>query len=503
MDQGADLIRDILILEARQATGQLEVASEGMHTLLYFVDGQLVYAEGGTLTDTLGRVLTREGTLTREQYVEVLKQMTDALVEHEEMRFGEVAIRLGHLTPQQVTESLARQVRSRLLGCLQAESSVRYFDEGSSYTGRVPRFPVEIGPTIRAGLQTFYDEARLFPLLALSLERRWRLRNPTDLGSARFAFTGDDLQVVRQLKEPTRVADLIGEGPAEGRMRVALLLWLAGLVEDADSREADGARPHSERPPLERALEDDVADRSLPSLRPPPPAGHELPGLDLELSDMPTLERASPTGFEPAAAAEGPATPSGRNIAAELASARARVLKGLVGAGAGPRPGAPAPTRTGAAEAVASLRDRRPGSSQTLARASKVDPRVEAESAFQRGRLDLEQGRLSAARQQFEAAYAAHPSDEYGLHVAWARFLTAEGPAVAEHREAVQIRMLDCLRADRRMAFAHYVAGRLALIDDQLDVAEKSFKRAVSFDESLTDAARSLRFVQQRLAAKK
>jgi len=95
VDQGPDLIRDLLILEGRAATGQLEVASEGVHTLLYFVEGQLVYAEGGTLSDTLGRVLTREGTLTRDQYVEVLKQMTDALVEHEEMRFGEVAIGLG------------------------------------------------------------------------------------------------------------------------------------------------------------------------------------------------------------------------------------------------------------------------------------------------------------------------------------------------------------------------------------------------------------------------
>lgn len=491
MDQGPDLIRDLLILEARGATGQLEVASEGVHTLLYFVDGQLVYAEGGTLTDTLGRVLTREGALTREQYVEVLKQMTDVLVEHEEMRFGEVAIRLGHLTPQQVTEGLARQVRSRLLGCLQAEHVTRFFDEGSSYTGRVPRFPVDIGPTIRAGLQAFYDEERLFPLLVLSLERRWRLRNPADLGSARFGFTGEELPVVRQLKEPTRVADLIGEAPADARMRVALLLWLAGLVEDVEPHAADPARPSSERPPLDRSLAEDVADRSLPSLRPPAPAPEPAPPVLFDSSggQLPTLE--------------GPPNPTPRSIAADLASARARVLKGLAGAGAGPRPAAPAPTRTGAAEAVAALRDRRPASAPAFPRVSRGDPRVDAETLFQRGRVDLDQGRLTAARQQFEGAYAGHPSDEYGLYLAWARFLTADPAAVAEQREAVGIRMMDCLRADRRMAFAHYVAGRLALIDENLEAAEKSLKRAVSFDASLADAARSLRVVQQRLGAKK
>lgn len=483
MDQGPDLIRDLLILEGRAATGQLEVASEGVHTLLYFVDGQLVYAEGGTLTDTLGRVLTREGTLTPKQYVEVLQQMTDALVEHEEMRFGEVAIGLGYASPQQVTESLTRQVRSRLLGCLQHERSERYFDEGSSYTGRVPRFPVEIGPAILAGLHAFYDEERLYPLLMLSLERRWRLRNPADLGSARFAFTRDELQVVRQLKEPTRLADLLGEPATVSSMRVALLLWLAGLVEDVEPLPVEISRAHSERPPLERPLEDDLADRTLPSIRPPAFAAPE-----------PAIPPVASVPSEPL-------TPSGKAIAAELASARARVLKGLAGASGGVRP--VAPSRAGAVDAIAALRERQKVAAPAAPRASTADPRADAETYFQRGRVDLEQGRLAAARQHFESAYAGHPSDEYGLYLAWARFLTADSSTVAEQRETVEIRMMDCLRADRRMAFAHYIAGRLALIDEQFEAAEKSFKRAVSFDSNLTDAARSLRLVQQRLGAKK
>jgi hypothetical protein len=483
VDQGPDLIRDLLILEGRAATGQLEVASEGVHTLLYFVEGQLVYAEGGTLSDTLGRVLTREGTLTREQYVEVLQQMTDALVEHEEMRFGEVAIRLGYLSPQQVTEGLVRQVRSRLLGSLQHERSARYFDEGSSYTGRVPRFPVEIGPAILAGLHAFYDEERLYPLLMLSLERRWRLRNPADLGSARFAFTRDDLQVVRRLKEPTRLADLLGEPPTAASMRVALLLWLAGLVEDVEPRTVEADRPLSERPPLERPLEEDLVDRTLPSLRPPAFAAPE--------PEVAPIERAS----------SEPLTPSSKAIATELASARARVLKGLAGASGGARPAAP--SRAGAVDAIAALRERQKVAAPAAPRPSTGDPRVEAETYFQRGRVDLEQGRTAAARQQFETAYAGHPSDEYGLYVAWARFLTADSASVAEQRESVEIRMMDCLRADRRMAFAHYIAGRLALIDEEFEAAEKSFKRAISFDGNLTDAARSLRLVQQRLGAKK
>ncbi|MCA9574393.1 MAG: hypothetical protein KC668_03125 [Myxococcales bacterium] len=498
MDVGPDLIRELLILEARAATGQLEVISAGVHTLLYFLEGQLVYAEGGTLTDTLGRVLVHSGKLTQAQYVAVLQRMTDALVEHEEMRFGEVAIGLGYLTPQDVTEGLAGQVRSRLMGCLQYERSVRYFDEGSSYTGRVPRFPVELGAAIMAGMHEFYDEERLFPLLMLSLERRWRLTNPTDWGAARFAFSGEELQVARQLREPTRLAEIVGDPPSTARMRVALLLWLAGLVEDCEPDRARSERPRSDRPCIDRALVEDVEDRSVPSLRPPPPstpdaAERATPRLPLEAAPTtPTTEDAS----EPAGGREARAE--------ELASARARVLKGLKGVTGG-RP----PRGAGsAAAAVAALRGRRPGSSHTMpsvkaGQTVETDPRVEAETYFQRGRVDLEQGRTAAARQQFDHAFLRHPSDEYALYLAWARFLTATSAEVVDARSSVEARMMDCLRADRRLAFAHYVAGRLALVDENFESAEKSFKRAVQFDPDLVDAARSLRLVQQRMSAKK
>jgi Tfp pilus assembly protein PilF len=131
------------------------------------------------------------------------------------------------------------------------------------------------------------------------------------------------------------------------------------------------------------------------------------------------------------------------------------------------------------------------------------DPRVEAETFFQRGCNELDQGRTIAARQHFDAAYRLHPSDEYGLYQVWASFLSASSSEVAELRETVESRMMDCLRADRRMAFGHYVAGRLALLDEEFETAAKSFKRAVVLDPDLNDAARSLRLAQQRLGGKK
>jgi tetratricopeptide (TPR) repeat protein len=287
------------------------------------------------------------------------------------------------------------------------------------------------------------------PVLAPSLDRSWRLSSPSDLGSARFAFSGDEVQVVRRLKEPTRVADLLDTPPRDVALRVVLLLALAGLVENVES-------------PLTAAE---------PPLRPPP-----------------LVEPTSPPAQ----------TPTSKAIAAELAARRTRALMGLTGASAGAgRPTA----RAGldAVDAITALQGRQ----AAAARTTHAEPPAAPETYFQRGRADLEQGRLPAARQHFENAYAGNPSSDYRLYLAWAQYLTANPESVAQQRETLELCVLECLRADRRMAFAHYVTGRLALVDGQFAAAEKSLKYAVAIDANLTDAARSLRLVQHRLAGKK
>ena len=110
---------------------------------------------------------------------------------------------------------------------------------------------------------------------------------------------------------------------------------------------------------------------------------------------------------------------------------------------------------------------------------------------------------MAAARTHFHAAHEAFPSDEYGFYLAWTSFLEASGADVATWRDELERRLMVCLRADRRMAFGHYVAGRLAMVDEDFDTAAKSFKRAYSLDPDLTDAQRSLRLVTQRLSKKR
>lgn len=117
-----DLVAALLLAQAERRSGVFDVHAEGARTQVFLSDGSVVFAEQGTLGDTLGRVLVREGKLTTEQYTAAIQRMVQGLVESEQMRFGEVAVELGFLMQEQVNEALATQVRHKVLRCLMYET---------------------------------------------------------------------------------------------------------------------------------------------------------------------------------------------------------------------------------------------------------------------------------------------------------------------------------------------------------------------------------------------
>ena len=100
------LLEELLAIHREQRTGLLDVAAPRVRTVLYFKAGTLVFAEQGTLGQTLGRIMLEKKLLTEEQYATVIERMTDAIFQSEGMRFGEVAIQLGFIGPEVITEAL-------------------------------------------------------------------------------------------------------------------------------------------------------------------------------------------------------------------------------------------------------------------------------------------------------------------------------------------------------------------------------------------------------------
>ncbi len=160
------LIKAVLGLVADRRTGVLDVRSEGLRTQIHFDYGKPLFAEDEALGETFGRLLMRRGVITNEQFVRVIDEMTRAATGNSQLRFGEVAVGLGVLTPEQVERGLAEQVCGIIARSLQRGDSQWVF-EPSATAAKPPRsFSLEINPVVLAALRESPDLSMLAEVVA-------------------------------------------------------------------------------------------------------------------------------------------------------------------------------------------------------------------------------------------------------------------------------------------------------------------------------------------------
>lgn len=153
----------------------LTVTADEVRTFVYVRAGVPVFAEEGTHGETLGRLLLRQRVLSQEQYVEIIAKMTDALFMNEQLRFGEVAIELGHLTEAQVTKALSDQVRWKIVRIFQRPEVTWSFEESLARLEDVGNFPMEIEGLVLDAVRWIDDEQKLEMGLRRALDRKLRV----------------------------------------------------------------------------------------------------------------------------------------------------------------------------------------------------------------------------------------------------------------------------------------------------------------------------------------
>ena len=237
----------LLDLNERGATGVLEVAGGGVVTLVYVAEGVPVFAEEGTLGETLGRVLLREMQLTEDEYRKVLEHMTMTPMGSEQLRFGEVAVLLGFLTEQQIQEALAMQVVAKLARCMQWADVEATFREDVEALRDVSHHPCPTELVVLTGVSRYYDSARceavwrpiaeLHPELVEDIEL---LQQSMRLPKAQRKF----LEILDGTRTVPRMIDAAPIDVVRASQLLTALLYL-----DAMELHAEALEPRSRRPP--------------------------------------------------------------------------------------------------------------------------------------------------------------------------------------------------------------------------------------------------------------
>ena len=426
----------LVALRARGDSGVLEVRGGGVCTRVLMRDGAPVFAEGGALRETLGRMLLRRGALTEVEYIRVIERMTERLIENEATRMGEVLVELGLLTPQDVVDALSIQVREKVIRCFQWPHFEHHFelldappDAGLAYA--CP--PVEA--LVLAGMREHFDAARIAPLFAAHAATRARLLRGAEETALRFQATPAEQRLLREINGERTLAEL-RDGSCLDAAHSAPLL--AALI-------------------VTRAL--DLAVPATPSrvARPPVAAPVRVP-----------VQRATSHATAPAPIPVRPCPAS----AVSLSSLRRELAKSRNA------PIAVPPTRP----------------------ADERSARIEAERAFRHGIQMLEQSALGGAQKAFALACERNGDEpEYRMFEAWVQVLSVKDEEMRRAARAeTTIWARRVLDRDRDSVRAQTILGQLEIAAGDLDGAERHFRHALRVAPKDHDALRGARSVERR-----
>lgn len=244
----APFVQELLAVRREGLTGVMEVQGEDVCTLVYFREGIPVFAEEGTLGETLGRVLMRQGRLSADQYHQVLERVTVALMDSEEVRFGDVAVRLGYLTREQVDAALAEQVALKILHCIQWDATSCGFRTDPDALARVPHFPVAAEAVAWSGIRRYCSPERCRLAWGSQEHRYPELLAPTDEVRARFELSASAVGLLKLLDGTRKTGVIVLASPldvVEASQLLALLTWGALVAYhehplESRSRAAEG-----------------------------------------------------------------------------------------------------------------------------------------------------------------------------------------------------------------------------------------------------------------------
>jgi tetratricopeptide (TPR) repeat protein len=246
---------EILIdLAERAETGILEIRAAGVCTSIHLHQGSPVFAEGGSLQDTLGRLLLRRGKISESEYVRVIERMTETLVDNEPMRMGEVLVEFGLLTPKEVYDALVQQAGEKIINCFRCPHFTHSFHPLEAVSEEILAFEVPpLEALLLAGLKAHFGPGRVELLLRPHSSRYPALRMSAAETGNRFQMNPAEQKFLLELRGDRTLAELHRDssldGPHAGQLLAALIVAREVVLEEAPSAAKPDRSPSARRTP--------------------------------------------------------------------------------------------------------------------------------------------------------------------------------------------------------------------------------------------------------------
>lgn len=492
LDAAATLPELLWHLAQSRRSGTLDLEEGDTARVVHILNGDPVFVESGTLDETLGRLLLRQGAVTADQYERVLRRMTDDLIAGEDVRFGEIVVEMGFAAAEHVVETMRTQVREKLVNLFHSPRPRARFRDGADELAVGTAFRVDAGEIILEGVRRHYGLDRLEPALGPRLDRYAALSPSFEEHRRRFRFGPREERFLQQLRGARTLRALV-EGGGLDRVHAMQLLFALSCVDalelaaDPIARERRAPPPSArgrEHRPAEPAAREEVLARHL---RTSGRSHYEVLGIAADAT-LETIERAYAAlarRFAPERLVElslGDAHERATEVWAQITMAH-DVLRD-----AARRARYDETLRRGQTVHV-------PGAAPSPEERRRRGGEFAAEAAFRRGLRELGAGNLVKAMLEFAAAKAQAPREpEYAAYELWTACLRAveDGADLAATAREARAR-IEALLVDRsprpRVLFLLALASQLL---GEADAARQHARAALSFDPSYAEARRLL-----------
>lgn len=442
------MIEPLLGLERDDLSGVLHFSAQGVTTNIYARDGDIVYADAGTVGETLGRTLIRAGRMTEEQVAAVIRRMTDALIDNEHVRFGEVVVEYGFLTADELDRALVEQVKGKVMGCVHRGPGAWRFSRDDPRVDEVGSFVVRTRPMLVEAAPSF-PERRIEAVLELDHERYPDLVAPESIVAAEFELSTDQASLLSQLDGTSSVHAVLAKAPYERMAPLVAALVLGGGVV---LREAPtGVRANREERPI-------------------PPQFRSQRRARFTLGAAAPEKKPAPVDAKPS----------------------------------GPSPETLARARAALARLKADLERRRRQPERSPEPKDDKERNLMAGSAFHLGRVSLRAEDLERALPQLRRAHELRPDEpEYELYAKWAEMRKSGTFSDDAARAEIRALATRLVRENRDCELGLNILGHCALHEGNDEAALRFFQRAAALDPKLIEAARFARLLAMRKGGKR
>ncbi len=226
-----------------------DIETKKVRKRIGFKAGRQAYVAGGTINETLGRLLLKHGKITEQQYHESLTKQ-----KKENKKTGEVLVEMGIMDGAGLAEALQVQTEEKILGCFTWPDGIYSFTEAEPPEGKqLLFFPIRPEKIVLEGIRRYYDQQHLEKIFTPYLETKFQLTSQASEIQQKLGLAPAESRVVQHFKSGYGIRDLLSASPAEAvsTLKVMYLMLVTGIVQPLQqkaaaqtgaSQSADGAQ---------------------------------------------------------------------------------------------------------------------------------------------------------------------------------------------------------------------------------------------------------------------